>query len=278
VLRAEAMQGAPRFEPLGSGPFDKTHKSFMGDEIEWPELDPSYDRETRELGRLAFRARALDEQRSLVAFTELCGELCEAGAPIDVIGSMSRVIRDEALHVDLCDRMVKRLGGWDAEPPQPAWVRSNKKWPVRWRVLGTVLGSLCVGETISVAILRGCRDNAMDPVAHAVLTRMLADESFHARFGFWWLESMPLREDELDFATKCVRGVFGSVVRELLPAQTAERAYRVSPFGSMSPAERETAVLGAIEKTIVPGFESARIPAARLWAEAQKTETLHATT
>lgn len=263
---------APRFEPLARGPFAEVHREFAElDDLDFapPECEPA----ARELGRRAYQARALDEQRSLVAFTELLGELCEMGAPIDCVGSLARVVRDEAVHVDLCDRMVKRLGGWDERPPEPAWVRSPKKWPVRTRVLGTILGSLCVGETLSVAIFRGCRDGASDPTAHAMLTRMLADESFHARFGFWWLESMPLREEELPFATGCVRSVFRSIVRDFLPKQAGDGGpYVASPFGSMSPEDRRAAVLSALDRIVVPGFEKAGIPAADLWAEAQATE------
>jgi hypothetical protein len=248
---------APRLPPLSN--------RALGELAELDLSTPDCDATAMEHGRLAFRARALDEQRSLVAFSELLGELCEAGAPIDVIGSLTRVVRDEAVHVELCDRMVKRLGGWDASPPSPAWVRSNKRWPLRKRILGTILGSLCVGETISVAIFRGCRDGASDETAHVMLTQMLADESFHARFGFYWLEAMPLREEELPFATGCVRAVLRSVARDLLPQQRIPQPE--SPFGFMSPTDREAAIIKSIEKTIVPGFEKAGIGAAKIWDE-----------
>jgi hypothetical protein len=127
---------------------------------------------------------------------------------------------------------------------------------------------MCVGETISVAIFRGCRENAAEPTARAVLTRMLADESFHARFGFWWLESIPLADGEKPFAEKCVRGVFRSVVRDFVPSQTAPRAYRPSPFGSMSPDERRHAIDDAMTR-IIASFEKVGLPAERLWAEAR---------
>ena len=181
------MAHAPRFEPLGQGAFAKTHAEHTDiDTFDWDALSASassYDRRERERGRRSFVLRALDEQRSVVAFSELLTELCLAGAPIDVIGSLTRVVRDEALHVDMCDRVVKALGGWDESSPEPNWVRSNKKLPLNLRVLQTVLGSLCVGETISVHMIKGVRDNTTDPVVRAVLTRLLADMSLHSRFG-----------------------------------------------------------------------------------------------
>lgn len=257
------------YEPLRRGPFHAVHEEFMdAGEVDWSPVDPAISDGARDAGRRAFQARALDEQRSLLAFSELLAELSELGAPVDVIGSLSRVVRDEALHVDLCGRMVERLGGWDADAPAPSWVRSNKKWPLRQRVLGTVLGSMCIGETISVALFRGCRENASEPTARAVLTRMLSDESYHSRFGFWWLESMPLADDEKPFAEKCVRGVFRSVVRDFVPSQTVPKSYRPSPFGSMSPDERRDAIDDAMTR-IIGSFEKVGLPAERLWAEAR---------
>lgn len=271
---------APRFAPLGSGPFATTHEAFtVVDEIDWslPELEVAPD--VRELGRRTFQQRALDEQRSLVAFSELLTALCQAGAPVDVIGSMTRVVRDEALHVDLCDRMVRRLGGWDEAPPEPRWVSLPAAWPLRKRILATILGSLCVGETISVALFRAARENATDPVAHQVLTRMLADESFHGRFGWWWLESIPLAEHEQRFAERFVAEVLRSIVTELLPAQTDEGLARqglpraATPYGGVAPSDREAAVVRAVETIIVPGFEKAGIGAAHHWALARGETT-----
>jgi hypothetical protein len=262
---------ARAYEPLRRGPLHAVHEEFMDAEIEWKALDGAIEPAAREFGRRAFQARALDEQRSLLAFSELLAELAESGAPVDVIGAMSRVVRDEALHVDLCGQMVERLGGFDADAPAPSWVRSNKKWPLRKRVLGTVLGSMCVGESISVAIFKGCRDRASEPTARAVLTKMLADESFHARFGFWWLESMPLREEELPFAEMCLTSVFRSVRRDLIPAQLG-KPFEPSPFGSMSPDDRRAAVLDTMEK-IVASFEKVGLPAKRVWSESDEASS-----
>lgn len=258
---------APRYAPLGEGPFAKTHADFTEvDAFDWAALGAGVsDPRERERGRRSFVLRALDEQRSLLAFSELMSELCEAGAPIDVIGSLARVIRDEALHVDLCDRVVGALGGWDERAPEPRWVRSDKRLPLKRRVLATVLGSLCAGETISVQMIRGVRESASDPVVHAVLTRMLADESFHSRFGWWWLESMPLDGEERAWADRYVARLLPHLATQLAP-EGAARAYVPSPFGSMSAEERREAFLTAMERTILPGFDRAGLSASVIWA------------
>jgi hypothetical protein len=261
------------FYSLGEGPFATTHEAFVGiDEIDWSRPLADGDETAREDGRRTFVHRAVDEQRSLIAFSELLTALCQSGAPIDVIGSLTRVVRDEALHVDLCDRMVRRLGGWPEAAPTPRIVSLPAKWSLEQRVLATILGSLCVGETISVALLARARGNATDPVAHEVLTRMLADESFHSRFGFWWLDAFPRSDGAQAFAERFVARILRSVVVDFLPTQTGAE-HRDTRYGGVAAEARREAVVEAIEKTVVPSFERAGISAQKSWALAQAEET-----
>jgi len=264
------MLPAPRFEPLDEGPFKTTHERFTeADGFDWEALGAGVtDARLRDIGRRSFILRALDEQRSLVAFTELLGELCEAGAPIDVIGSLTRVVRDEALHVDLCDRVVKQLGGWDPKAPEPQWVRSDKRQPLKRRILSTVLGSLCVGETVSVHMIKAVRDNATDLVAHAVLTRILKDESFHSRFGWWWLEAMPLDDLDRAYAKHYLARLLPSLAKQLAP-KPRRRPPVDSPFGSAGPEARTAAFAEALHKTILPGFDRAGLEASAIWERAR---------
>ena len=261
--------GAPRYEPLGKGPFAKTHAKFtrVGD-FDWGALGAGIeDRRERERGRRSFILRALDEQRSLLAFSELLTELCLSGAPIDVIGSMTRVVRDEAHHVDLCDRVVKQLGGWGETSPKPNWVRTNKKLSLKRRTLQMVLGSLCIGETLSVAMIAGVRKHTSDPVTHEVMTRLLADESFHGRFGWWWLESMPLTDEDHVFARSYLERLLPQVASSLRPsAEQLAKEHRYSPFGSMAPAERLRAFDETMTTKILPGFDAAGLEASAIWA------------
>ena len=258
---------APRHEPLGEGPFHTAHCAFTeADRFEWDALGVGIDdAKVRDRGRRSFILRALDEQRSLLAFTELLGELCESGAPIDVISSLTRVVRDEALHVDLCDRVVKQLGGWDKKAPQPRWVRSDRRLPLKRRILVTMLGSLCVGETVSVHMIKAVRENTSDRVTHEVLTQILKDESFHSRFGWWWLESMPLDAADREFGKKYVARLLPGLAKELTPRRG--KPHVTNPFGSAGPDAREAAFSDALFKTILPGFDRAGLEATKIWNE-----------
>lgn len=265
-----SMLPAPRHEPLAEGPFTRTHAAFTEvDRFDWAALGAGVDDpRARDVGRRSFILRALDEQRSLLAFSELLGELCQAGAPIDVIGSLTRVVRDEAMHVDLCDRVVKALGGWDAETPEPRWVRSDARLPLRRRILVTVLGSLCVGETISVHMIKAVRENASDRVTHDVLTQLLKDESFHSRFGWWWLEATPLDDEDRAFAQRYLARLLPTLVADLAP-RPAKRPFAPSPFGNASAEARQAALDDAIHGTILPGFDRAGLDASAIWRGAR---------
>lgn len=259
-----------RHAPVG-GAFAKVHASFVHEDEEWDaesiEVD-RYDARQRERGRRSFVLRALDEQRSLVAFSELLAEMSEAGAPIDVIGSLARVVRDEARHVDLCGRVVTRLGGFGEDAPSPSWVRSDRRAPLRDRILKTVIGSLCIGETISVAMLAGVRESATDPFVSRLLTQMLADESFHSRFGWWWLESERARitREERAMLDAWLPKVLASIDAMRPEGAALAAPYVASPFGSMAPRARAEALDRAIERTILPGLERAGIDGRGAWA------------
>jgi hypothetical protein len=259
------------------GAFEAAHERFTysdAEPIEWSALRAAdYDPRTVARGRKSFVLRFLDEQRSMLAFSELLAEMCEAGAPIDVIGSLTRVVRDEARHVEMCGKIVTQLGGWPDGAPEANWVRSDKRLPLRTRVLRTVVGSLCIGETVSVAMIQGVRKNATDPVVHAALTRMLADESFHSRFGWWWLEleAPRLSPEERSSLDSFIVRAMAAVEKAARPSQeviagVANKTFDPGPFGAMSVDERESAFLRVMHGTIVPGLEAAGFDGTRLWA------------
>jgi hypothetical protein len=156
-----------------------------------------FDELELERGRQIWRGRALDEYRSQVGLTEFLSEITELGLPFGALGSGARVVRDEVRHVELCRRMLTVLGAGKVVPGEPNWVRSDKRLPLRLRVLRTVVGSLCVGETLSVRMLNAARECTEEPLAKAAMTCLVSDESFHARFGWSLMEMLhPVLTDE----------------------------------------------------------------------------------
>ncbi len=138
----------------------------------------------------AWQQATLNEYRSQVGFTLLLSEATLEGLPFDALQTLARTVRDEAVHVELCRRMVRWLGGTDEIPGTPQWVTPDESLPRLDRIGDMVIGSLCIGESVSCFLLGAGRDEATDPTARAVLTQMTADESFHSQAGFALLEML----------------------------------------------------------------------------------------
>jgi hypothetical protein len=187
-------------------------------------------------GLVSWQHRALDEYRSLLAFSELLVQLMEVGLPFDLVGTCVRVVRDEARHVELCRRMVLALGGNGQIPGEPNWVRASPGESVPWAVIRTVLASLCVGETFSARLLAAAVDTTVDPVARAANQRFAADESVHSLFGWTALEMLlpaldaTARAQAAALAQDAIAGCEAVIVGEAPPGTP-------HPFGYM-PRER----------------------------------------
>lgn len=152
---------------------------------------PKGNDEARAMGRGAWQQMTLNEYRSQVGFTDLLHAMTRLGLSRDSLQTMERLTRDEVVHVELCRRMVVGLGGSDVIPGEPSWVGLDAALadPLE-QVIEMATTSLCIGESLSCALLGAAAKAATDPVAKAVLTRMTADESIHGQSGFHFLASM----------------------------------------------------------------------------------------
>lgn len=233
----------------------------------------AYDARDCARGARAWQLRALDEYRSQVAFTELLMELTECGFAFDILGTAVRVVRDEARHVELCRRMVETLGGSTKIAQSPTYIRSDRRLPLRVRVLRTLVGSLCIGETISVGLLNGVRNNTPDPLARAVVTCLLADESIHSRFG-WSLLPMLLptltaaERADLDATLPIYLSATVQVVKASAPAAQSENPLAcapANPFGSLPASAREEVFRHSLEHEVLRPFEALGVNARGAW-------------
>jgi hypothetical protein len=62
-----------------------------------------------------------------------------------------------------------------------------------------MLASMAIGESISVAMIAAAREETTEPTLRMVTTAILADESFHGRFGMAWVKRFWM---ELPFSTR----------------------------------------------------------------------------
>lgn len=130
------------------------------------------------------------EYASAAAFSTLTTAMLECGAPVDLIAASADIAVDELFHVELSARLTMELGGavplaFDLANIAPITTPGLR--PVA-RAAEIAVVTSCVSESLSVPAMARSKALASDPLVHAVLARLLADEGPHARLGFWFLD------------------------------------------------------------------------------------------
>jgi hypothetical protein len=154
--------------------------------LPWGTLDvTSYAPEVVVAARATWTEGAYTEYRAVAAFSQMLGAMCEARAPLDLIGMASSFVADEVVHVELCSRLAGELGGGvpmpvdlDAlklciDPSRSAFERANE----------LVLRISSVAEAFSGKLAASALRSTTHPLTCAVLERIVADESLHYRLG-----------------------------------------------------------------------------------------------
>jgi hypothetical protein len=213
---------------------------------------PKADDTTLAIGRGAWEQMTLNEYRSQVGFTDLLHSMTRQGLSRDSLQTMERLTRDEVVHVELCRRVVVGLGGSDVIPGEPAWVGLDDTLEPLEQVTDMVTTSLCIGESLSCALLGAAAKAARDPMVRAVLTRMTADESIHGQSGFHFLTTL------LPAMTKRRRRWLEGRAEE-----AAEQAFAIClapyddvahPFGALPYSKLEPIMRATWSRLIAPGF------------------------
>ncbi len=224
------------------------------------DLDPVTRARTARL----WAARARDEQRAVVGMTQLLADMARDGAPADVIAAGARVVDDETRHVDLCKRIAEAMSPAQRIEHKPPSLPPSSKREVRARVAMQVASLLCVGETLSMAMLAAAREECADPEIERALTHLLADESIHSRFGWWWLDlrAKTLDTAEIALLEGMLRRLLGDLDAALRPKSVAGIALPGAPSG----VRQHATFLGTVRDTIVPRFEAHGIRAGMCFA------------
>lgn len=157
----------------------------------WASFDPSvYPETVRLAARRAWTNAAFQEHRTGAACASALRAMIEARVPVDLIAVATRFPLDEMVHVELCARMAGLLGGgteilYDPDETFPDPPRDQA--PLR-RAAEAVIGTFCVGEAVSIPLLRGTARAATHPLPRAILSRIVRDEAAHGVFGYTFLD------------------------------------------------------------------------------------------
>ena len=140
--------------------------------------------------RRSWTGAAFQEHRTGAACAETLRCLIEARAPLDLIAVASRFPLDEMVHVELCARMAMALGGGTEiiHDPSNMIVHADATQPPLMRAAELVVTNFCVGEALSIPMLRGTWQATDHPLPKAILGRIVKDEAAHGVFGFAFLD------------------------------------------------------------------------------------------
>ena len=186
-----------------------------------------------------------------------------AGAPDPLLATAQRIVRDELDHAALSYETWLAYGGSgepvDAPPVVPPPVAEVADiLPV---LLAGVLRSFCFGETLAVPFFSAMHRTAVGP-AQQTLSRIVADEAVHARFGW----------EALDWLRSIGGAAMERGIADLVPGVIAdlEGQYAANPSGQITEAEAAAGLLSGrdfhdlfrrtVERTILPRLRDRGVP------------------
>jgi hypothetical protein len=181
----------------------------------WGSLDTrAYPNDIVIAARRAWTGAAFQEHRTGAACALTLRALIEARAPVDLIGMACRFPLDEMVHVELCARLSMELGGGSEiryEPHNLVYEPPRELSPL---LIATelVVHNFCVGEALSIPLLRGSAKAAGQPLTRAVLSRIVRDEALHGSFGWSyleWADDQLSAQDRSHLSLLAARSIYG---------------------------------------------------------------------
>jgi hypothetical protein len=186
------------------------------DDLPWDEATAGASPEALSAARWVWTQSAFSEYASAAAFAEIAGSLLAAGAPIDLVAAAGDFVVDEMLHAELSGRVAMAMGGAVAlDVDLTRLVRPPAASTPLVRAAELVVRTSCVGEALTLPILKKAGGDTDSPVLKTVLARILRDESSHAQLGPWFLDWACDRLSDDDRAH--LGRVAGAAVRAFAP-------------------------------------------------------------
>jgi hypothetical protein len=212
------------------------------DELPWDELLP----QDLVAVRLVWTRTAFSEYASAAAFAEVATLLLAAGAPIDLVAAAGDFVVDEITHTEVAARLAAHLGGAvDLDVRLDRLVRPPASGRAIVRAAELIVRVSCVGEAVTVPVLKISRELAGSELIRAALAKIIADEAAHAQLGGWFLD---WADGQLDDATRAHLGrVAGRALRDLAPREGSQCAVG---YGQLDCAHFDPALASAAERNV----------------------------
>lgn len=206
--------------------------------------------------RRAWTEAAFQEHRTGAACAATLQALIAARAPVDLIGMACRFPLDEMVHVELCARLAGELGGGVPLLHDPlAMFPAPRPGRALAQAAELVVRNFCVGEALSIPLLRGTWRSAKHPLVKAVLGRIVKDEAAHGQFGWIFLDwALPSLEAEEQAVLREAAGETVAAIREnwaRIAARGEEEASAVHALGWMRSREYLALAHASLENEVL---------------------------
>lgn len=180
------------------------------EEIHWDEIAREATPDLVVAAREVWTRSAFSEYASGAAFAQIATHMLAARAPIDLIAAAGDFVGDEMFHAELASRVAMSLGGaLSLEVNFEKLVRPPESEGALLRAAELVVRSCCVGESLTVPILKQSRRAAGSRTIEAVISRILRDEAQHSELGWWFLDWAELTDTD----RVCLAAVAGTTIR-----------------------------------------------------------------
>jgi len=217
------------------------------EEIDWNDIAREATPDLMIAAREVWTRSAFSEYASGAAFAQIATHLLAAKAPIDLIAAAGDFVGDEMFHAELASRVAMALGG--AVPLDVNFeklVRPPENEDALLRAAELIVRSSCVGESLTVPILKQSRRAAGSRTIEAVISRILRDEAQHAELGWWFLDWAELTDAQRTH----LGDVAGGTIRSFTVLFENECA-RSEGLGALPCAQFDGTFLDALAHTVV---------------------------
>ncbi|HMV43913.1 MAG TPA: hypothetical protein PK079_03295 [Leptospiraceae bacterium] len=205
--------------------------------------------EPTDSSKLVWLRTAYSEYASAAAFTNISQALLACAAPLDMVSCVNDFAIDELIHTEVAILVANKLGcNYALEIDYNKLVRpASKENASILKACELIVRSCCVGETLTVPILKKSAELAKSELISKTLTKIRKDEISHAQFGWYFLDwAEPfLNQSDLNFLGNVTRETIDSF-QIVLNAECSESGYGVLACQDFDPI-----FLSAVQKNVI---------------------------
>lgn len=219
------------------------------DALPWGAAGEGASPEDLATARVVWTRSAFSEMAAAASFAEIAAHLFAAGAPLDLAAAAGDFVVDEVIHAELCARVAMAFGGAVAlDVDLGKLVRPPVAAEPLLRAAELVVRASCVGEALTVPVLKAAKGRARSPLVRAVIARIARDESAHAQLGAWFLDWAASRLSDADRAH--LGRIAGGAVRAFAPL-FAEPCSASPDLGVLDCPTFDPVFAGALSRSVV---------------------------